>query len=117
MRTFLALLIASALAATTLSPAAAADYAEMEAEQEFAADIFEEEEERQRAPCICINPFQGTPQEAEGDPVGMCANRLYRACYVPCNSDCRDLRRARGRGRCYSRAACNPSRPRLRFRG
>jgi hypothetical protein len=58
MRTLVALLIASALAATTLSPAAAADYAEMEEEQEFAADIFEEME-RQRAPCICINPFQG----------------------------------------------------------
>jgi hypothetical protein len=59
MRTFLALLIATALAATTLSHATAdyaADYAEMEAEQEF-ADIFEEME-RQRAPCICINPFQ-----------------------------------------------------------
>jgi hypothetical protein len=60
MRTLQALLlIAAALAATTLSPAAAAaDYAEMEEEQEFAADIFEEME-RQRAPCICINPFQG----------------------------------------------------------
>jgi hypothetical protein len=57
MRTLLALLISTALAATTLSPAAAADYAEMEAEEECAADIFEEE--RQRAPCICINPFQG----------------------------------------------------------
>jgi hypothetical protein len=58
MRTLVALLITIALAATTLSPTtAAADYAEMEAEQEFAADIFEEE--RQRAPCICINPFQG----------------------------------------------------------
>ncbi len=118
MRTFLALLIASAVVATTLSPAiaAAADYAEMdllEEEQEF-ADILQEEEERQRAPCICINPFQGTPQEAEGDPVGMCANRLYRACYVPCNSDCRDKRTARGRGRCYSRAACDPRRPRFR---
>ncbi len=59
MRTLQALLlIAAALAATTLSPAAAAaDYAELEEEQEF-ADIFAEEE-RQRAPCICINPFQG----------------------------------------------------------
>jgi hypothetical protein len=57
MRTLQALLlIASAVVATTLSHAAAADYAEMEAEQEF-EDIFEEEE-RQRAPCICINPFQ-----------------------------------------------------------
>jgi hypothetical protein len=61
MRTLVALLIASAVVATTLSHATAAyaaDYAEMEAEQEFAADIFEEME-RQRAPCICINPFQG----------------------------------------------------------
>jgi hypothetical protein len=111
MRT-LALLLIDAVAATALSSATAVvqDYDELdlleEAEQEF-ADILEQEE-KQLAPCICYNPFQGTPQEALGDSVGMCANTLYRACYVSCNSDCRDLRPARGIGRCVSRIACNP---------
>ena len=65
-----------------------------------------EELERQRPFCSCINPFAGTPNSFLGDPRGNCAST--GTCYVPCNSDCRDRMPARGRGRCVSRAACQP---------
>jgi hypothetical protein len=79
------------------------------AEQELAElELAEAELElaRQRPFCSCINPFAGTPDAYLGDPRGTCAST--NTCYVPCNSDCRDLRPARGRGRCISSLACQP---------
>jgi hypothetical protein len=64
------------------------------------------EEERQRTLCFCINPFQGTPSEYLGVPAANCA--ATNTCYVPCDSDCRDLQPARGEGRCISALACQP---------
>jgi hypothetical protein len=95
----------------------AATIAEEEAEQELKRELeleLDAELERQRAFCSCINPFAGTPNAYLGDPRGTCAST--GTCYVPCNSDCRDLMPARGRGRCVSRLACQP-RLLLRARG
>jgi len=60
--------------------------------------------------CECINPFSGADQEL-GDPDTTCSQgqgsgRSDPFCYVDCNSDCRDKKPAKGRGRCYSEIAC-----------
>eukprot|EP00091_Calanus_sinicus_P010466 TRINITY_DN2430_c0_g1_i2.p1 TRINITY_DN2430_c0_g1~~TRINITY_DN2430_c0_g1_i2.p1 ORF type:complete len:149 (-),score=38.80 TRINITY_DN2430_c0_g1_i2:226-672(-) len=53
--------------------------------------------------CECTNPWLGQRyQEHKGDPGKTCP----RFCYVDCRSDCRDKRQARGRGRCWSKVAC-----------
>jgi len=64
--------------------------------------------------CECINPFSGADQQL-GDPDITCSRgqgsrsgRTDPFCYVDCNSDCRDKKPAKGRGRCYSTLACNP---------
>merc|ERR1712215_165385 len=55
--------------------------------------------------CFCLNPFRGANSHI-GDPDVTCNRRYQPFCYVSCNSDCRDLRPARGFGRCFSRVAC-----------
>merc|ERR1712080_150837 len=60
--------------------------------------------------CTCINPFRGLDSHI-GDPDVACSRRKQPFCYVECNSDCRDLRPAKGGGRCYSRVACDTSIP------
>merc|ERR1712080_521990 len=60
--------------------------------------------------CTCINPFRGLDSHI-GDPDVTCSRRKQPFCYVECNSDCRDLRPAKGGGRCYSRVACDTSIP------
>ena len=82
------------------------DLMEAEEEEQELSQLLHLEEERQRPFCTCINPFRGTPNEYLGDPRGTCAST--NTCYVPCNADCRDIRPARGRGRCVSALACQP---------
>ena len=54
--------------------------------------------------CECINPWEGqTFNQHIGEPKNTCPN----FCYVSCNSDCNDKKPAKGKGRCYSEAACN----------
>jgi hypothetical protein len=90
-------LVSTSLAATVSEEEINLLEEELELEAEF---------ERQQPFCTCINPFAGTPNAYLGDPRGNCAST--GTCYVPCNSDCRDKMPARGRGRCVSRAACQP---------
>merc|ERR1712142_591385 len=54
--------------------------------------------------CNCMNPWNGLLAHY-GDPANTCSSRNF--CYVSCSSDCRDRRLAQGRGRCWSRVACN----------
>merc|ERR1719209_1739548 len=57
--------------------------------------------------CVCINPFIGqynVQVNGDPDPDAMCRNR--NMCYVDCNSMCRDVKNAKGLGRCYSKLAC-----------
>ena len=54
--------------------------------------------------CECINPWDGkTFFEHIGDKDNTCPN----FCYVSCNSDCNDIKQARGEGRCFSKVACD----------
>merc|ERR1712142_839243 len=53
--------------------------------------------------CWCINPWIGTAREWMGDPLKTCPDW----CYVSCDSDCRDIKDAKGKDRCWSRVACN----------
>ncbi len=64
----------------------------------------DQEEERQRPICSCVNPFLGTPSEYLGDSRGTCART--GTCYVPCDADCSDIRAAKESGRCRSSEAC-----------
>jgi len=56
--------------------------------------------------CTCINPFYGEIDSHIGDRDVTCNKRKNPFCYVDCNSDCRDIKPARGKGRCYSEIAC-----------
>ena len=56
--------------------------------------------------CTCINPFYGEIDEHIGDRDVTCNKRRNPFCYVDCQSDCRDIKAARGKGRCYSKIAC-----------
>ena len=53
--------------------------------------------------CWCINPWIGTAREWMGDPLKTCPDW----CYVSCDSDCRDIKDAKGKDRCWSSVACN----------
>ena len=57
--------------------------------------------------CSCINPFAGTRDSHRGDIDITCNKRHQAYCYVDCNSDCRDKRNAKGKGRCWSEIACD----------
>ena len=55
--------------------------------------------------CECINPFSGFDSHT-GDPDVTCNRENLPFCYVDCEADCRDIRAARGRDRCFSNSAC-----------
>ena len=44
-----------------------------------------------------------------GDSDNTCKSGNF--CYVSCSSDCYDRKAARGRGRCWSRVACDKNTP------
>ena len=53
----------------------------------------------------CINPWEGKAfYQHIGDPKETCPQRGY--CYVSCDSDVSDKKKARYRNRCYSNQAC-----------
>merc|ERR1712227_865609 len=57
--------------------------------------------------CRCINPFVGRFDSHIGDPVNTCPT----FCYVNCNSNCGDVKPAKGGGRCFSERACGQTTP------
>jgi len=57
-----------------------------------------------RGSCKCINPWR-----KNDDGKRFCKN-YPNACYVSCNSDCRDKKFAKGEGRCQSKLACDDRR-------
>ena len=55
--------------------------------------------------CVCMNPWKGQEMyEHMGDDKLTCPNGW---CYVDCNSDCTDRALAKGKGRCWSKVACD----------